>query len=276
MTKHTMATGTSSAIDGASILVVDDEKHIRLMLRTMLEAEGCTVAEAEHGGQAMDLLGKTHFDLMLLDLNMKVMDGMSVLRELKDHPPRHAPRVIVLTAYGSTSVAVRATRLGALDFLEKPASPQEVRAAITAVLQEPQPASAQPVEADTEGGYEAVLKRVRTALRESDVAGAEALLMKASDLAQHDAAYFNLLGVIYESRRQWRLARKFYGKAIHTSNQYEPAQQNMRRIFELYTFGRSREPVALGDVPAPPTPGETPHAALDRLREEQQKKRGEL
>jgi DNA-binding response OmpR family regulator len=245
--------GTSSAIDGASVLIVDDEKHIRLMLRTILEAEGCTVAEASDGREALDQLRVGKFSVMILDLNMKVMDGMSVLQELSDHPLPNAPRVIVLTAYGSITAAVRATRLGALDFLEKPASPEEVREAVAAVLREPQPASAHPVEADTEGGYEAVMKRVRKSLRESDIAGAEALLMKAVDLAQHDAAYFNLLGVIYEARRQWRLAKKFYGKAIRTDRNYETAQQNMRRIYELYTFGHSRQPVALGDEPVTQT-----------------------
>jgi DNA-binding response OmpR family regulator len=250
MTKTTNQTSAiSSAIDGASVLVVDDEKHIRLMLRTILEAEGCAVVEASDGREALDQLRGAKFNVMILDLNMNVMDGMSVLQELSDHPLPNMPRVIVLTAYGSIAAAVRATRLGALDFLEKPASPVEVREAVAAVLREPQPASAHPVEADTEGGYEAVMKRVRSALRASDITGAETLLMKAADLAQHDAAYFNLLGVIYEARRQWRLAKKFYGKAIHTDRNYETAQQNMRRIYELYTFGHSRQPVALGDEP---------------------------
>jgi DNA-binding response OmpR family regulator len=257
--------GASSAIDGASVLIVDDEKHIRLMLRTILEAEGCTVSEAVDGREAMELMRNVTFSIMILDLNMKVMDGMAVLQELKDHPPRHIPRVIVLTAYGSTSAAVRATRLGALDFLEKPASPKEVREAVAAVLSEPQPATSHPVESDTEGGYVAVLSRVRDALRESNLAGAEALLMKAADLAQHDAAYFNLLGVIYETRRQWRLAKKFYGKAIHTDRTYEPAQQNMRRIYELDTYGRSREPVALGER------GPRPQSALDELLRERER-----
>jgi CheY-like chemotaxis protein len=240
-------TSTSSAIDGASVLVVDDESHIRLMLRTILENEGCSVGEAANGREALELIRSVAFSVMILDLNMRVMDGMSVLRALKDNPPRHPPRVIVLTAYGSVPAAVRATRLGALDFIEKPASPKEVREAVGAVLREPQPASAQPVEADTAGGYEAVLKRVRNALRESDIAEAESLLMTAADIAQHDAAYFNLLGVIYESRRQWRLAKKFYSKAMRTDRSYAPAEQNLRRIYELYTLGRSREPVALGD-----------------------------
>jgi DNA-binding response OmpR family regulator len=258
--------GTSSAIDGASVLVVDDEKHIRLMLRTLLEEEGCTVGEAENGRDALDLVRSVAFNVMLLDLNMRVMDGMSVLQELKDHPPKHMPRVIVLTAYGSVSAAVRATRLGALDFLEKPASPKEVRESIAAVLREPQPASAHPVEADTEGGYESVIKRVRNALRESDIASAEALLMKAGDIAEHDAAYFNLLGVIYEMRRQWRLAKKFYGKAKRADGNYEPAEHNLRRIYELYTFGRSKEPVAMGGDAVEPS------SALGQLLRERRHK----
>ena len=141
-----------------------------------------------------------------------------------------------------------------------------MREAVAAVLREPQPASAQPFEADTEGGYDTVMKRVRDALRASDIGGAESLLMKAADLAQHDAAYFNLIGVIYETRRQWRLARKFYGKAMRTDGKYAPAEQNMRRIYELYTFGRSSEPVALGD--------ESPEAtsALKELQREHKRK----
>ncbi len=258
--------GTSSAIDGATVLIVDDEKHIRLMLRTILEAEGCTVAEASNGREALDMLKSVNFSVMLLDLNMQVMDGMSVLEVLKDHPPKYMPRVVVLTAYGSVPAAVRATRLGALDFLEKPASPKEVREAVAAVLREPQPASAQPFEADTEGGYRLVLNRVRNALRASDVATAESLLMKAADLAQHDAAYFNLLGVIYEVRRQWRLARKFYGKAMKLDGKYAPAEQNLRRVFELYQFGRARDPVALGDET-------TKSSALAQLLEERKRSR---
>jgi CheY-like chemotaxis protein len=234
------------------------------MLRTILEAEGCTVGEAANGREAIELMRNVSFGVMILDLNMTVMDGMGVLEELKNHPPRNIPRVIVLTAYGSIGAAVKATRLGALDFLEKPASPKEVREAVAAVLREPQPASEQPMNADTEGGYEAVLKRVRTALRESNIAGAESLLLKAADLAEHDAAYFNLLGVIYETRRQWRLAKKFYGKSMKIDRHYAPAEQNIRRVYELYTFGRSREPVALGDPQAPSD-------ALTRLVRETQK-----
>jgi Flp pilus assembly protein TadD len=99
------------------------------------------------------------------------------------------------------------------------------------------------------GGYEAVLDRVRKALRLAKYTDAESLIMKAADLADKDSAYFNLLGVLYESQRQWRLAKKFYGKAIAYDKNYEPAQKNMRRIYELEQFGRSHEAVTFGDEP---------------------------
>jgi len=67
-----------------------------------------------------------------------------------------------------------------------------------------------------------------------------------------DAAYLNLLGVIFERRRDWRTARKLYGKAMRADRHFAPARQNMRRIYELYTWGKCREPLALGDE----TPGQ--------------------
>jgi DNA-binding response OmpR family regulator len=229
------------------ILIVDDEINIRLMLRTILEAD-YSIEEASNGQEALEKLRRTPFDLVILDLNMPVLDGMSVLEELKRTPAANMPRFIVLTAYGSIPAAVKATRLGALDFLEKPASPEELRETVKAVLREPQPARQETAD-ETSDGYEGVLNHARRALRMSDYATAESMMMKAADLAHNDAAYFNLLGVIYEARHQWRLAKKFYGKAVATDKKYEPAQRNLRRLYELNTFGKSVEPVAFGDEP---------------------------
>jgi response regulator RpfG family c-di-GMP phosphodiesterase len=177
---------------------------------------------------------------------MPVLDGMGVLEQLRAGSFARVPRVIVLTAYGSIAAAVQATRLGALDFLEKPVTPQDLRETVEAVLHEPQAAETAQRDNDA-SSYADVLSRVRVALRASDVASAESLLMKAADLGEHDAAYFNLLGVIYELRRQWRLAQKMYGKSSRADKHYEPAQQNLRRVYELNTFGRTSEPAAIGD-----------------------------
>src|SRR4051794_29279298 len=63
----------------------------------------------------------------------------------------------------------------------------------------------------------------------------------------HDAALLNLLGVICQGRREWKQARRFFGKAMRANRRYTPAEQNMRRLYELSTFGRTELPVALLD-----------------------------
>lgn len=228
------------------VLIVDDEPNIRLMLRTTLVTDGYQISEAGNGREALDVVEREEPDVVLLDLSMPEMDGMEVLRALKGMRLTRRPRVVVLTAYGSISAAVKATRLGAMDFLEKPVSPGEVRDAVEAALAEPV-APGEPKPDELAGGYEAVLGRVRKALRAAKLEDAESLMMKAADLAQKDAAYFNLLGVLYECQGKTRLARKFYGRSIATDRHYEPAQHNMRRLYELQQFGRTQETIALGD-----------------------------
>lgn len=238
----------------ARILITDDEKNIRLMLRIALEQEGYVVEEAADGAEALEAIARCLPDLLMLDLNMPVLDGMAVLERLRAaNVSTGKPKVVVLTAYGSIAAAVKATRLGAVDFLEKPITPDELRETVKGVLDEARTearfaAMARPSEAQLSGGYEGVLDRVRKALRAADTTSAESLLMRAADLTGgRDAPYFNLLGVLYETQRQWRLAKKFYGRAMRSDRKYEPAEQNMRRMYELETFGKTELPVALGD-----------------------------
>jgi tetratricopeptide (TPR) repeat protein len=100
-----------------------------------------------------------------------------------------------------------------------------------------------------DAGYDCLLALTRAALRGGRWDEAEALLMKAAPIAQDDAAFCNLAGILWEARGNVRLARKFYGRAIAADGHYGPAQQNMRRLFELDRFGRTRQPAALGDEP---------------------------
>jgi DNA-binding response OmpR family regulator len=241
-----IAGGFRAMTKETKILLVDDETNIRLMLRFALASVGYDVIEAVNGAQALDATEKFKPDVMLLDLSMPVLDGMGVLTQLQASPAEHKPRVIVLTAYGSISAAVKATRLGAMDFLEKPVLPDEVRQSVKAVLAESLLKPHQRSEEENDG-YAGVLARARKALRLEEFTSAETLLMRAADLGTKDAAYFNLLGVLYEAQDKWHLAKKFYGKSIKENRSYQPAQQNMRRIYELYTFGKSAQAPLLGD-----------------------------
>ena len=148
-------------MNAVNILIVDDEVNIRLMLRTLLEGDGFRVSEASNGCEALDRLEREDFDLLILDLNMPVLDGIGVLEQLKAAHIDPKPRVIVLTAYGSIATAVRATQLGAVDFLEKPATPDEIRQTVTAVEGPQLPES--PAK-EVPGGYAGVLSRGRRAI----------------------------------------------------------------------------------------------------------------
>ena len=233
----------------ASILITDDESNIRMMVRTALESDGYTVQEASNGAEALNAIERQIPDLMVLDLNMPGMDGMAVLEQMRKLAATHRPRVIILTAFGSIATAVRATRLGAVDFLEKPITPTELRQTVRSILTEPELDAAPTASMNEPGGYEEALVRIRKALRLADYAGAEAMLEKAAERKnQHTAEYFNLLGVLYEAQHKWRLARKCYGKAIAADKRFEPAQANMRRLFELQQYGRTHQAVKLGDA----------------------------
>ncbi|MBC7784487.1 MAG: response regulator [Burkholderiales bacterium] len=227
-----------------NILIVDDEPNIRLTLRTALDAVGHEVTEAPNGRVALEMMGQRMPGLMILDLSMSVMDGMSLLEELKEVPSSEKPPIIVLTAYGSIAAAVKAMRLGAREFIEKPTTPDDLRATVQAVLAEPPPPDVTPPQ---ELNYDDVLNQVREALREGEFKDAESLLMKAGSITSNDATFLNLAGVFHEASGRKAAARSYYGKAIRANRQYAPAQQNMRRLYELTTLGSTTQSVALGD-----------------------------
>ena len=103
------------------ILVVDDEIEIRSLIREILVDEGFDVATAENGKTARDLLEQFHPRLVLLDIWMPDIDGITLLKEWKESGRLSNP-VIMMSGHGNIGTAVEATRLGAYDYLEKPLS----------------------------------------------------------------------------------------------------------------------------------------------------------
>lgn len=129
------------------VLVVDDEDHLRRVMRLTLEASGYQVEEAADGESALRLFGDgDRFDATLLDQRMPgSMDGLETLRRMKLQ--RKDAVVIMVTAYATVDLAVDAMKLGATDFVRKPMTPDTLRNAVAAALAKREQAAP-----DTTGG----------------------------------------------------------------------------------------------------------------------------
>ena len=106
-------------MSNGTILVVDDHEEVRELLQHVLISKGYKVLSASNGEEAIEKVRANGIDLALLDMKMPGMNGIEVLRTIKNEINSSLP-VIIMTAYGSPETAVRAMRLGASDYLCKP------------------------------------------------------------------------------------------------------------------------------------------------------------
>jgi two-component system, NtrC family, nitrogen regulation response regulator NtrX len=116
------------------ILIVDDETGIRQSLSGVLEDEGYAVESVATGEECLERLPEGGFELVLLDIWLPGMDGLDVLSRIQETPFFERPAVVVISGHGNIETAVKATKLGALDFLEKPLSIEKVALAVKNAL----------------------------------------------------------------------------------------------------------------------------------------------
>ncbi len=114
-----------------NILLVDDDKNIRDMVRLYLQNEGFGVTDAQNGAECLEEFGRKNYDLILMDIMMPVMDGIKAVQEIRRQS--NVP-VIMLTAKGDTFDKVLALEIGADDYVVKPFDPKELMARIKAVI----------------------------------------------------------------------------------------------------------------------------------------------
>ncbi len=120
--------------DTTNILIVDDEEVVRMSHLRTLAGLHCHVEAAWNGQEALRAMERQPFDVILLDLRMPDLDGMSVLKIIKERWPES--QVVIITGYPSIETAKEAVRLGAYDYLAKPVGPDDViKAANAAMLQ---------------------------------------------------------------------------------------------------------------------------------------------
>jgi len=244
----------------ASVLIVDDEPSIRLMFRTALESAGYIAVEAGDGPTALVRLHESSPDVVLLDLKMPGMDGMETLRQMRERGDNTA--VVIVTAHGSIADAVAAMKLGAVDFLTKPVTPDGLRQAIREVVLRhgrPEPPSRPPRVPEPARPSRSFkpptrqkpvvqapmlvvpvappavdLAPVKRALNQRDFAQAERLLESVLDKAPDSPDALTLMGVLHECTGQVHAAYHSYRAALECAPHYGPALENLKRYCEQF------------------------------------------
>ncbi len=209
----------------AHVLIVDDEKNIRLMLQHCLEGSGYTVEKAVNGEEALKKLEENYFDLVLLDMKLPGIGGMEVLRWISTNKPKTS--VIMITAFGTVESAVEAMKLGAVDYLRKPFSTQEIRSMVQDVLER------RCLQEDDLESIKDILQFSKRCIKEGNYHKALKYLHKALSLDETKAETFNLLGILYEIKGQPHEAQKMYRAALALEPAYEPAEANLRRTAQF-------------------------------------------
>jgi DNA-binding response OmpR family regulator len=213
-----------------AILVVDDEKNIRLTLSQSLEPIGLPVETAVNGEEALQKLHAERFGLVFLDLKMPGIDGMAVLRRIKDHWP--GTRVIIITAHGTIESAVEAMKQGAVDFIQKPFSPAEIRELTTQVLAR---------EALDEGSvvdYHSLIELAKRYISDRAFGHARETTRKAIAVDPGQPEAYNLLGALMEIKGEPMQAQKFYRAALDIDPTFKPASANLERTTSWNKVGK--------------------------------------
>jgi FixJ family two-component response regulator len=218
-------------MENQSILIADDEKNIRLTLSQALELLGLPIKTAVNGEEALSKLKTEEYGLLLLDLKMPGMDGMEVLQRVREKWPK--VRVIILTAHGTIEWAVEAMKLGAVDFIQKPFSPAEIREVVAQVLER------EKLNEENATDYRMLIQICKRHITDGHFDRAREVVRKAIALDPGHPEAYNLLGVLIEIDGDYPEAQKFYRAAIDIDPTYRPAHANLERTTSWRTkFGK--------------------------------------
>ena len=196
------ASGPSPSVSGRRVLVADDEKNIRLALTETLDGLGAAVDEAADGQEALDKLAAGDYDLVLCDFKMPRADGMAVLRGAAAQCP-DTP-VVMITAHGDVETAVEAMQAGAAGFVEKPFTPDEIRAVAARHLDRD---AGRREEAESYGAH---VRHAREAIGERRLDAAYEHARQALALGPDRPEPFNLLGVVTQLRMDVPEAQRYF------------------------------------------------------------------
>ncbi|MFO8062468.1 MAG: response regulator [bacterium] len=196
------------------ILIVDDEKNILKTIKTSLEGDDVRVDTAMNGEECLDLIEEKEFDLILLDLKMPVIDGIEVLKRLSEKEV-FIP-VVIITAHGTIDKAVEAMKLGAVDFIQKPFSPNEIREIVDDMFERNE------VVEENASTYKDYFHLAKKSAQKREYDKALDYAFKSLNKEEEIPDVFLFIGFIYEVINEHDKAMKYYNAtlSIEPGNQY--------------------------------------------------------
>ena len=210
-----------------SVLIIDDEKNIRITLGQCLEGADYEVDTAVDGEHGIDKYNERTYDIVLLDMMMPGIDGMEVLRRIKAKDPLQ--NVIMITAHGTVETAVEAMKLGAVDYLRKPFSPDEIRSIVKRVIERSQLS-----EGNAAVDFDAALEFSKSCINRRDYDKAYEYLKKAIGMEVNKPEPYNLLGVLLELKGEVIEALKMYRASLALDPSYKAANANLQRATDWH------------------------------------------
>ena len=214
------------------ILVVDDDKNIRRTVSMALESLDYFVHTAFDGKDAMVQLTGDKYDLIITDLKMPGMNGMELLGQaIATYPDI---KIVLISAHATVDNAVEAMKLGAVDFLQKPFTPKELRNIVHRVLE------TEPIRGEEISQYKASLNAAKNSARKRNFDEAIAKTKEAIGSDPGNPEAFNLLGQLQETLGDIDSAIKNYRVAIDLDPTYQPAKDNLDRATNNSDTSRPR------------------------------------
>jgi len=179
------------------ILIVDDEPNIRMMYRAALAGLDYDISEATSGESALEQFRTKKFEVAILDLRMPGMNGLELLARMHEMGIRTP--VAFISAYGEVPDAVRAMQLGAIDFLPKPPTPEQVRDVVHDILLR----HSSVLDGAGVRDFDYYLRSAKRAINLRDFSEANKHLIKALDIDASSKQAINLVGVMLEMRQEY-------------------------------------------------------------------------
>jgi DNA-binding NtrC family response regulator len=186
------------------ILIVDDEPNVRLVFRTALESGGYGVSEASDGAKALEQIRTRAYGAVLLDLRMPHLDGLELLRQIRNEGIE-VP-VVIVTAHGSMPDVVSAMRLGAVDFIPKPLSPETLRQVVREAVEFGRNSRNLVTAREKHLGQETLI-RAKQAASQGEFDGAEFFLRLAVPLGADSGEVARLLSEVRQLRQRKGVGR---------------------------------------------------------------------